>query len=98
MKSNNSKSLGSIWDSSKKSNFLPEASNADLGFFLDFGNVWGVDYDSSIADSNKIRSSTGLSVNWWTPIGPLSFSYAIPLSDQPSDKTESFRFRIGTSF
>ena len=25
---------------------------------LDFGNVWGVDYDSSVDDSNKIRSST----------------------------------------
>ena len=23
-------------------NILPENSNADLGLFLDFGNVWGV--------------------------------------------------------
>ena len=38
-------------------NVLPENSNADVGLFLDFGNVWGVDYDSSIDESNKIRSS-----------------------------------------
>ena len=29
-------------------NLLPENSNTDLSLFLDFGNVWGVDYDSSI--------------------------------------------------
>ena len=39
-------------------NFLPEDSRTDVSIFLDFGNVWGVDYDSSIDDSNKIRSST----------------------------------------
>tara|TARA_B100001123_G_scaffold52898_2_gene55474 strand:+ start:447 stop:2708 length:2262 start_codon:yes stop_codon:yes gene_type:complete len=78
-------------------NILSGYENIDASLFLDAANLWHVDYNSSL-DSNKIRSSTGLSVNWWTPIGPLSFSYAIPLSDQPSDKTESFRFRIGTSF
>ena len=43
-------------------NLLPENTNTDIGLFLDFGNVWGVDYDSSIDDSNKIRSSTGVSL------------------------------------
>ena len=49
-------------------------------------------------DSDKIRSSTGVAVDWFTAIGPLSFSYAIPITDASSDKTESFRFQIGTSF
>ena len=26
-------------------NFLPDGMNTDVGIFLDFGNVWGVDYD-----------------------------------------------------
>ena len=56
-----------------------------------------MDYDSSL-DSDKIRSSTGVAVDWFTAIGPLSFSYAIPITDASSDKTESFRFQIGTSF
>ena len=42
---------------------LPESSRTDVGVFLDFGNVWGVDYDSSIDKSNKIRSSTGISAS-----------------------------------
>ena len=60
-------------------------------------NVWEVDYNNSL-DSNKIRSSTGLAVNWFSAIGPLTFSYAIPLTDSDTDVTESFRFQIGTSF
>ena len=32
-------------------------------------NVWGVDYDSSLSDSSKLRSSFGLGVEWFTPVG-----------------------------
>tara|TARA_Y100001970_G_scaffold232218_1_gene288980 strand:- start:15752 stop:18010 length:2259 start_codon:yes stop_codon:yes gene_type:complete len=71
--------------------------NIDLSLFLDAASLREVDYDSSL-ESSDIRSSTGISVNWYTVVGPLSFSYAIPLASEPSDKTESFRFRIGTSF
>ena len=78
-------------------NLITEFDNLDFSFFIDAANLWHVDYDSSL-ESNKIRSSTGLSANWFTPIGPLSFSYAVPLSDAPGDKTETFRFQIGTSF
>ena len=34
-------------------NVLPDDTNTDVSVFLDFGNVWGVDYDSTIDDSNK---------------------------------------------
>ena len=78
-------------------NLLNDFENIDFSLFLDAANLWHVDYDSSL-DSNKIRSATGIAVNWFTPIGPLSFSYAIPISDASTDKTESFRFQIGTSF
>ena len=78
-------------------NVLSGYENVDLNLFFDAASLSEVDYDSSL-ESSKIRSSTGLSVNWFTVVGPLSLSYAIPLSSEPSDKTESFRFRIGTSF
>ena len=78
-------------------NIFYEYENVDLNFFVDVANLWQVDYDSSL-DSNKIRSSTGIAVDWFTPIGPLSFSYAIPISEASTDKTESFRFQIGTTF
>ena len=70
----------------------------DFSLFFDTANVWGVDYDSSLDDSSKIRSSTGLSIDWFTPIGPLSFSFAKPITKASSDSTETFRFDIGTSF
>ena len=78
-------------------NFFTEFENLDFNLFIDVANLWHVDYDSSL-DSDKIRSSTGVAVDWFTPIGPLTFSYAIPITDANSDKTESFRFQIGTSF
>ncbi len=78
-------------------NLLNGYENIDFNLFFDAANLWHVDYDSSL-DSDKIRSSTGISMNWFTPVGPLSFSYAIPISEAKTDKTESFRFQIGTSF
>ena len=78
-------------------NVLNGYENIDFSLFLDAANLWHVDYDSSL-DADKIRSATGIAVNWFTAIGPLSFSYAIPITDVSTDKTESFRFQIGTSF
>jgi len=83
--------------SSTLPNIFFEKENIDLNFFIDLANVWEVDYNSSL-DSNKIRSSTGIAVNWFSTIGPLTFSYAIPLSEEDTDITEKFRFQIGTSF
>ena len=79
-------------------NFLPESTNMDFGFFLDFANVWGVDYDSSIDDSNKIRSSTGFALNWSSPLGPMTFVLSQNLSKANTDETESFNFNLGTTF
>jgi len=76
---------------------FPTLQNIDFSLFFDTANVWGVDYDSNL-DSSKIRSSTGLSIDWFTPIGPLSFSFAKPITKASSDSTETFRFDIGTSF
>ncbi len=72
--------------------------NFDFSFFIDAGNVWGVDYSDLISDNSKIRSSTGLAVDWFTPIGPLSFSYSQPITKADSDKTENLRLDIGTTF
>ncbi len=82
----------------KLPNILPEDTNTDITLFLDFGNVWGVDYDSSINESNKIRSSTGLTAGFMSPIGPLSFTFSQNLSKAGTDETESFNFSLGTTF
>jgi outer membrane protein insertion porin family len=74
------------------------AQNVDFLAFIDAANVWGVDYDSTIDDSNKIRSSYGVGVDWFTVIGPLSFSFSQTISKASTDQTESFRFDLGTTF
>ena len=79
-------------------NFLPQASNTDVALFLDAGNVWGVDYDSSIDDSNKIRSAFGIAASYLSPIGPLSFTFSQDISKASTDATESFNFSLGTTF
>tara|TARA_B100002051_G_scaffold270790_1_gene304305 strand:- start:752 stop:2980 length:2229 start_codon:yes stop_codon:yes gene_type:complete len=77
--------------------FGANLEKVDFQVFFDAANVWGVDYDSSL-DNSTIRSSTGFSVDWYTVVGPLNFSITQPLSKASSDKTETFRFNIGTTF
>jgi outer membrane protein insertion porin family len=74
-----------------------DAQNLDLLFFTDMADIWGVDYNSSIK-GDGIRSSVGFALDWMSPIGPLNFSLAHPISKQTGDKTESFRFNLGTTF
>ncbi len=79
-------------------NFLPNSSNADVSLFLDFANVWGVDYSDVLDDSDKVRSSTGIFTNWLSPIGPLSFTLSTHLSKKSTDQTQGFKFNLGTTF
>ena len=89
--------VSSINFSSTLPQVLPNYQNADFLIFFDMANIWGVDYDSSLND-NEIRSSIGVAVDWFTPVGPLNFSLAQPLSKSNNDTTETFRFNLGTTF
>ncbi len=77
---------------------LENSQNIDVLLFLDAANVWGVDYDSSISDNSKIRSSIGIGIDWLTPIGPVNFTLAEPITKSNTDITEAFRFNLGTTF
>jgi outer membrane protein insertion porin family len=77
---------------------LKSFESIDMKYFIDAGNVWGADYSDTVDESNSIRSSTGLTVNWFTPIGPMNFAFIQNISKASTDKTESFQFNIGTSF
>lgn len=76
---------------------LPNNQSTDFVIFFDAATLWGVDYNNSL-DNNKIRSSIGIGLDWWTPIGPLSLSFSEALSKKDTDIVESFRFNIGTTF
>ena len=77
---------------------LPNLQNTDFSIFFDAANIWGTDYDSSIAQDNRVRSSIGLAVDIFTLIGPLNFTYTEVISKDSKDTTESFRFNLGTTF
>ncbi len=79
-------------------NFFPEKSNAEIGLFLDAGNVWGVDYSDEIDESNEIRSTIGLNTSWISPAGPMSFIFSKNISKADTDVDQSFNFRLGTTF
>jgi outer membrane protein insertion porin family len=79
-------------------NPIPENLRANTLIFFDVANVWGVDYSDSISDSNKIRSSFGVGLDIMSPFGPVSFSYAVPLTSLSTDKKQNFLFNVGSSF
>ena len=66
-----------------------------LGLYFDAGNVFA-DVDSF--DSSGLRQSVGLSAKWFSVIGPLEFSYAFPLNDEPGDDLREFQFALGAAF
>tara|TARA_B110000027_G_scaffold43260_1_gene47610 strand:+ start:1050 stop:3287 length:2238 start_codon:yes stop_codon:yes gene_type:complete len=77
---------------------LPNLQNTSLSIFVDAANIWGIDYDSAIGDGSKIRSSIGIAVDFFTPIGPLNFSLSEAITKGKNDITETFRFNLGTTF
>jgi outer membrane protein insertion porin family len=66
--------------------------------FTDFGSLWGTDYPTNVTKPNaaNMRVSAGVGVFWSTAIGPLSFSWAKPLSKMAHDTPKTFQFNIGT--
>ena len=73
--------------------FLDNPASNRLSAFIDYGQVY--DADGTI-DLSDLRASAGVGLTWMTPIGPLTFSYAKPIKEEPGDKVESFQFSIGT--
>ena len=73
-----------------------EKDNINLKVFYSTGSIWNSDYASD--NDIKIRSSVGVSFDVLTVIGPLSFSYAVPIDTESNDKKRSFNFSIGSSF
>ena len=79
-------------------NPIPEGLKANTFVFYDMGNVWGADYSDIISGNSKIRSSTGVALDLMSPVGPLSFTYSIPISKSSTDKEQKFLFNLGSSF
>jgi len=72
-----------------------EEKSMRLSLFVDGGMVFGRDQK---IDTRELRYSAGLAFNWFSPVGPLSFSLAKPLNAKDGDQTESFQFTLGVPF
>ena len=79
-------------------NPIPDVLRPTSYMFYDIANIWGVDYSHSISDSSKIRSSIGIGIDITSPVGPLTFSYGVPISKLSTDKEQRFLFNLGSSF
>jgi outer membrane protein insertion porin family len=63
--------------------------------FVDAGYAYG---EHDPIRLSELRSSYGVGLSWISPMGPLKFSYGLPLRQQTGDKIQSLQFQIGTSF
>ncbi|HZD91563.1 MAG TPA: outer membrane protein assembly factor BamA [Pseudolabrys sp.] len=98
--------------------FLPKEIGIKLATFADAGSVWGYEGPTSwdqtgetlqvgLDSPTDIRSSVGVGLIWDSPLGPLRFDVAYPLTkacatgtagNEVCDQTQIFRFTGGTSF
>ena len=70
--------------------------NINFKLFYTLGSLWDNDY--SISDDYNLRSSFGVTFDVLTAVGPISFSYALPIKKENQDKLREFNFSIGSSF
>ena len=63
-----------------------------LSTFLDAGMV-----DNSYS-SQYLRASIGVSLNWFSPVGPLKLSFGFPLRQEQGDRLQRIQFTLGTVF
>ncbi|WP_374383855.1 outer membrane protein assembly factor BamA [Dongia sp.] len=92
-----------IFDGTLQASFpigLPEEFNVRGRAFTDFGTLTGTDLISNVDvdDDASLRASAGVGLTWVSPFGPIAVDLAYPLLKEDYDKTEYFRFSVGTSF
>ena len=66
-----------------------------LSGFVDAGAVYG---PGDLPGSAGMRASFGTALTWLSPMGPLKFSYGVPLNKQAVDKLQAFQFTLGSIF
>jgi outer membrane protein insertion porin family len=89
---------GSLW------NYVGPTSNPATGEVIS-GNIcptWGPGIANAVQcpvdNAMHIRSSVGVGLIWNSPFGPLRFDYSFPLTKEPYDRVQQFRFGGGTKF
>jgi outer membrane protein insertion porin family len=83
-------------------NGLPEELGIRSSIFVDYGVIGKAYVDPKLLVDLKDRVaphvSTGISLNWKSPFGPVRLDFSKVIIDEPYDKREAFRFNVGTNF
>ncbi len=66
-----------------------------LSGFFDAGQIYVNGFQPEF---ENFRFAAGVGLAWNSPIGPLKFSYAIPINSISADKIQKFQFQVGTVF
>jgi outer membrane protein insertion porin family len=88
--------------------FAPKETGIKLAAFADAGSLWNFTGQPCWTVTNEcltvagdgmfVNSSVGVGLLWASPFGPLRFDLAYPVTKQPFDRTQIFRFSGGTTF
>jgi len=72
-----------------------DSTDRRIGMFIDAGMVYGNMEDINL---DELRYSTGFVYNWFSPLGPFSISYGIPINEELGDEKEELQITFGTIF
>ncbi len=75
---------------------LTNSSNFPIYFnlFNDYGLIWE-NKTKPTQDDNSLRSSAGFGIKYYSPVGPIGFTWGFPIMDEEYDINRMFLFSVG---
>ncbi len=73
-------------------------NNSNFPIFLNLFNDYGLIWDNKTKPTNtdnNLRSSAGFGIKYYSPIGPIGFTWGFPIIDEEYDIKRMFLFSIG---
>ena len=86
--------------------FVKDETATRLSWYLDIGNVFNKNntslgdglYNNNGFSLGELRASTGISLHWQAPVGPIVINLGRPIRKKPGDIGETLQFNFGTTF
>jgi outer membrane protein insertion porin family len=78
--------------------FIKDDSATRLSWYVDVGNVYSKFSDFSWTGADGLRASTGISLHWQAPVGPIVINLGTPIIKKQGDISEILQFNFGGTF